>query len=173
MENNRIHISKGITLQHFLPGVAIIIYAIAMFFSLNVFIAIPFLYLGIVILLSVKGVVIDIEKEKLKKYFNFFFFKIKIEESFSDYNRVYLSLLRESQTMNYKSISTTVRTKTFEIYLMNDSNRRIYINEYTDYKHAREILLQLSKALVIPATDIYKEHMDQLWRKRKEGKSIY
>lgn len=54
------------------------------------------------------------------------------------------------------SISTTVRTKSYDIYLSN-KNHKILLLEITDYEKAKKLITEIGQALNIAAIDKYAE----------------
>ena len=54
------------------------------------------------------------------------------------FSRIELIYTNEAQVMNYKSISTNVRTRTYELVLQGGVGDRLLFHEFTDYSKARK-----------------------------------
>lgn len=157
MSDQFIHIKKGVTLDNFFLGIGILIASIAAIIYIHFFLGLPLLYLGLAILLSVKGVIIDVENRKLKSYFDFFIFKTGNWENIATYNKVTLELTNKSQQMNSRGSSTNVKTKTYDIFLTDSTWRKIELKDFTDYAEAKELLNTMATALKITSVDHYAE----------------
>lgn len=138
-----------------------------MAYHLQIVYAIPIGYLGLVLLLSVEGVIIDPKTKKMNRYFSFLLFKSSDWVYIGQYQKLVLRLHREAHEVNMRSITNNIRTKTFEIHLSNEKGDDLYVTEYTDYESAHETVNQLSEALELPIEDQYQVMLDQLAERRR------
>lgn len=107
---------------------------------------------GIFALLSVKGVQIDPTTQQVKSYFNFMFIKIGNWAPLSEYTHIVLGPNSSSQTLG-KFSSTTVRTKSFSVYLLGKNNNRLELREFIEYNLAEHYLYQTANEIGLPTAN--------------------
>lgn len=144
MEEEQIKIPKGVTADYFFIGLVIIF--LTLLFVKNVFLMVPILLFGTLISLSIKGVIIDTNKRKIKNYLSFLIFKIGFWKSISEYKHVVLFLNNNSQTMNSRGSSTTVKIKSYSVQLRSP-DKKIELKEYINYNEAKELLTYVADKL--------------------------
>ncbi len=125
--------------------------------------AIPLL-LGLILIFSGEGNILDFQNKKLILYHSFLSFKYLYRTvDITDFKQVDLVLFSENQT--YRSAnrvpnSTTIRTRVYELRLKNDSENHL-VSETTDYEKAKLMLNEISEGLNIEGINQY-----QAWRER-------
>lgn len=130
-------------------------------------IGLTFMFVGTILLLSIRGVLIDHDQKRIKPYFDIFFAKIGSWEPLENYNSIILKYLNESQTMNSRAGSVTFRTKTFEIFLASDNKPKLLIKELVGYDEAKAFLNEYSIKLGKLKIDGYEQMKDQLQKRRQ------
>lgn len=125
--------------------------------------ALPLL-IGLILLFSGEGNILDCKNKKLILYRNFIFIKYRYKTvEISDFRQVDLVLFSENQNFNMASRvpqTTTVRSRVYELRLKNLSEN-LLIAESTDYEKAKEMLKEIAEGLKIEGIDQYKA-----WRQR-------
>ena len=139
--SNEIKISQGITLQYFIPGVFILIAGIITVVQEAYLPGLILIIPGIIITLSVKGVLVDLKNKRIKRYFDFLFFKGGEWMDINGCEKVYLSQTKQSQAFNFLWRTNTIRTKSYDVYIIDKTGNKIEIKEFTVYTEA-EIFLQ-------------------------------
>lgn len=173
-----IKISRGPTFKGFfstigmvfsLVGLILIINAIVFSSFIGLACGIIFVFPGMIVFLSVRGVLIDAEKKRVKPYFDIFIAKIGSWESLDDYDKIILKYLSQAQTMNSRASTTTYRTKSFDIYLVGATREKdLLLKEIFDYEEAKVFLLSYSEKLNKPGVNQYEQMKEQLAHRRKE-----
>ena len=158
---NSIKITVGVTLNYFFLSLIIIGFAIFVTVSVNFFLAIPLYYFGFLALISIQGFIIDINKKKLMKYYNFYPLKIGRWESIEGYDRMVLVLSHDATVVDidgrYGNKTQTERTRSFDIYLRNRNEEKIPLIEFPEYKFAREFLVKYGQQMNIEMIDLFEE----------------
>lgn len=122
---------------------------------------------GIILLLAIQGVRFDFSKKEAHQYLDLLLIKIPYEKiNLQPFKAVELRLFSENQTMNMTSISTTVRTRVYELYLKSGDSSQILIMESTDYAKALSLMKALSAGLNISAENKYEEWIQRVKNKR-------
>lgn len=67
-----------------------------------------------------------------------------------------------------RAVSTTVRTRSFEIYL--GPSPKFQLREVTDYNDAVKLLNEFAKKFGLPCYNLYKEKQDSAVERRKQRK---
>ncbi|WP_417609131.1 hypothetical protein [Owenweeksia hongkongensis] len=107
------------------------------------------------LLLSIQEIVIDGGNKCLNTFFKFGPLKIKLNQrNLKECDKVILELFTENQTMNMKSISTSVRTRSYDIYAEGETHKTLLV-EITDYQKAKQFGKEVSNILQIPFEDSY------------------
>lgn len=108
-------------------------------------------------LFSIQSLEIDSSKKVAIKKLNLLLSSIPLKKAqLNSFDQVYITLYTDNQTMNMASISTTVRSKSYDIYLSN-KNHKILLLEITDYEKAKKLITEIGQALNIVAIDKYAE----------------
>ena len=122
---------------------------------------------GVIFLLSFKRAAISLNEKKFEEYYNLIFFRLTEKAlSINDYDSAELRLYSDIETFQKIPQSTTVRTKVYEVYLINDSSKDL-IFESTDYKIASRLLDDLSIRFNLETINSYKLWQQEILRKRK------
>jgi hypothetical protein len=152
-------ISHGITFQG-IPStcglILIVIGVITLFTGKLLFIAIPALCIGIILFLSIRGVIIDYGSMLVKAYLDLLFWKTGKWKPLAKYDRIVLKPFNESQTMNMASISDTFTTRMFDICLRGNNSGDFLLKEFTNYQDARSFLETYALKLKIESADCIK-----------------
>ena len=148
--NKSLNITDGATFKLFYVGLICSVISILLILSNDYrIVGIITLPISIFTFLSIRGSLIDFQNKKIKRYWNIVFIKIGSWESLEKFTRVELLLNSQSQQMNYRSVSNTIRVRSFYISLTNRNKERIELKEFTDYDKALELLNSLGKKLGI------------------------
>jgi hypothetical protein len=151
-------ISNGITFKGFasIIGFVLIIAGLLMLFSGNHYIfSLLLLIAGIILSLSIRGVIIDFDQAKIKPYFNLLVYKTGTWKPLGNYDRIVLALFNESQTMNMISITNTYTVKSFDVYLQGVNEKDLLVKEFSEYPRAKSFLDQYSIKLGKEKVDNY------------------
>lgn len=153
-------------------GLVVIVFSITLMINSADTISFIFSILGIIIgavlFLSIKGIKFNLDEKKAYRFSNLILTRVTYDViDLSAFDSVELSLFSEAQTMNMKSITTTVRTKVFEIYMRSGKAKKVLILETTDYKRAKEILAKLTDSLNITSKNRYEQRRHQAMESRK------
>lgn len=108
--------------------------------------------IGIFVLLSVKGVQIDPNTKLVKAYFNFMFIKLGNWIPLSEFTHIVLGPNSSSKTLS-RFGSTTVRTKSYSVYLLGKNNTKLELREFIEYHLAEHYLHQTAKQTGLPAVN--------------------
>ena len=138
---------KVFPLMFIIIGITLFICAILLIatFDSRAIIGILLLFIGLIIVFTRKGMILDFKKRKIKRYFGVFFFKIGIWKTISDYSSItVLHVNEQSYGYSRTGVQFGERLKTYRICLLNENHRnRLTI---TDYK---EESIALSEARII------------------------
>ena len=126
-----------------------------------------FVIVGLVLFMSIRGVLIDFDKMIVKPYFDIIIFKIGEWESVEQYDKIVLRYTNESQTLNSRGNSTNYITKSFDIFLTSNNKNELQIKEFINYMDAKTFLIEYSKRLKLTSLDLY-EQMKQEIEERKQ-----
>ena len=172
MISNQLDYKEGITFSGlpFWVGLSLIIFSTFIFITnettISRVLSISCASIGFLSLLSIRGILFNFETKKALKYVNFLVFKLKyMNMDLQNMQTIELRLFSENQGMNMLSISTTVRTKVYELYLTENSKKRTLVAESTDYSKAIQLMNKLSEGLNIVAENKYEE-----WKLRMRGR---
>lgn len=161
-----IKISKGPTLKLGLLGLLVIIGSGVLTYFFSIFPAIPGFYIGLVTLLSIEGVVIDLENRKLQSYFSFIFFKLGDWKSLDYYDKLILTIYSQQSTYALRATTQTVKTKSFDVCLTNSGGMSLIVAEYGNYYEALEFAEELAEKLNLPFEDQFAEMQDSIAERR-------
>ncbi len=171
-------ISRGPTFKGFGSTIGMVVSLIGLIILINGIIAsaittigisMAFIFPGMIGFLSVRGVLIDAEKKRIKPYFDVFIAKIGSWESLDDYDKIVLKYLSQAQTLNSRVSTTTFRTKSFDIYLVGATRETdLLLKEIMDYEEAKMFLVNYSVKLNKPGVNQYEQMKEQLAQRRKE-----
>ncbi len=156
-------VNIGVKGSFFVMGMTLMGFSIYLALTFSLLVAIPLFYLGFLLMLSIRGFRVDLSKMTIKKYINFFPFKIGRRQSIKQYNRMVLVLSHD--TTNGRtgsgawSQSYSIRTRSFDIYLTNAENEKMDLIAFSEYKPARSFLHSMSKQLNIEKEDLFEESL--------------
>lgn len=157
-----INISDGPSFKLFYIGFLILGLSIYFFFHIWILTLILF-PIGLSIFLSIKGILIDVENNRVKEYFNFLFLKIGTWESLDQFQKIILTRTNQSQVLTTRATISTVNTKTFDIYLCNESfSNEKHLKEFTDYNEAKDFLDKYASFLNLEFYDEVAEIRDAI-----------
>ncbi|MDQ3112311.1 MAG: hypothetical protein M3R17_20695, partial [Bacteroidota bacterium] len=128
-------------------------------------IGIVLMTVGLMLFLSIRGVLIDVEQNRIKPYV-IFFARIGSWQPLTYYNKIVLSYVNESRTMNARAGTVTMSTKGFDIFLKADDKSKLRIKELTDYSEAKAFLTKYAKKLNIMEVNSYEQMKEQLQKRR-------
>lgn len=149
-------ISHKITFQGFIStcGLILTIIGIITLLLVNYFIlSIIVSLIGLVLFLSIRGVMIDYKSMRVKVFLDILIFKIGNWHNLSEFNTMELKLFTESQTMNMVSISNTYTTTIYEVCLQGENSCDLILKEFTDYTIAKTFLQKYSAKLKLNSID--------------------
>ncbi|MEI6577145.1 MAG: hypothetical protein WCO63_13290 [Bacteroidota bacterium] len=130
-------------------GIAGIILIISYFNTYNSFIFTPigilFLLVGLIVFISIKGVLIDIENRKIKKYFDVFLVKFGKWQPLDHFTTVTLNYSSISQAMHSRGNSSDILNRLYTITLTNDKHQELKIKEFVAYEDAVVFLDEFAK----------------------------
>jgi hypothetical protein len=167
-------ISNGITFKGFssITGFVLFIAGVLLFFGgEQYFLSIFFLIVGIVLAISIRGVIIDLGQGRIKPYLNLLVYKAGSWKPLGNYDKIVLSIFNESQTMNMVSISNTFTVKTFDVYLRGRNTKDLLLKEFPEYPPAKSFLETYSAKLGKEKTDNYEIMLEAIEEKRQQGNS--
>lgn len=167
MESNKtLKISKGPTLKLGLLGLLVIIGSGVFTYFYSVIPVIPTFYLGLVALLSIEGVVIDLENRKLQSYFSFLFFKVGNWKSLDQYKKLVLTIYSQSSTYALRAGYQTVKTKSYDVCLVNSIGKLQIVDEFGNYYESLEFAKELAEQLNLPFQDQFAEMQESIAERR-------
>ncbi|MGB0428876.1 MAG: hypothetical protein ACPGLV_00275 [Bacteroidia bacterium] len=165
--SDKIIVSKGPTLKLGLVGLLTIIGSGVLTYAFSILPAIPGFYFGLVMLLSIEGVVIDLKHKKIKPYFNFLLFKLGRWQDLTIYKQIILTIYSQQNTYAVRATQQTVKTKSFDIYLVDNVGNKLLIDEYTDYHEGLEFAEELTQKLKLPFDNQYEQMVENLQDRRR------
>lgn len=165
-EKEDLHISQGVTMKLIFLGVVLLIGAGFVYHFFGVLLSLPIIYLGLVFFLSIKGTVFSQKENAVKIYLSFFLFKISVKHKMSMYNKVLLTPFSESSTYMLRAVSSTIRTKSFDLYLVSIKNQNLLVKEFSDYNDALEAMNTISQYFSLESEDLYTEKMESIQARR-------
>ncbi len=126
---------------------------------------------GIILILSIHVMVINGATKTAIRYFKFGPLRFELEQTnLQHYDKLTLVLFKENQTMNMRSISTTVRTRSYDIYIGSEETG-VVLGEFTDYNKALKFVTQVSSLLGLPYLDKYDAQL-QYAKKRSKFRKV-
>jgi len=158
-------ISRGLTFQGYISAVGSVIFVAGLIITISLIshsfsfavcvLGTLMIITGIVLFLSIRGVLIDIDNRIIKPYIDIVIAKPGSWESLDKYDNIELKYKNESQTMNSRGNSTNYVTKSFDIVLTSNTEKDLIIKEFANYDAARSFLIVLSKELDMESIDTY------------------
>ena len=142
-------IYKGMTFKS-IPsfiGLAITVCGLLLLiFGEQLLLSIGITLIGFIIFLAIEGVIIDYDKKRIKPYLDLLLFKTGFWKDLDNYNKIILDYLNESQSIKIdnKEIS---HSKSFDIYLVSNSGRKIILKEFIYYENAKNFLDKYAEKL--------------------------
>lgn len=129
------------------------------------YIGIGLLIIGILLFLSIRGVWIDVENNKIKSYL-FLFKRIGNWESLKDYYEVLLKYINIDSSIGIFGPSSNVRTISYDVVLISDTKHDFVLKEFVKYEKAKAFMISYAKLLNKP----YNDRFDELKQKYQEYK---
>lgn len=151
MSSNYFKSKLEITFKFYYLGFAGIIFGFVLLYHGIIYFALPLILSGIFLLLSPKGVMVDLTKRHVKEFYYFLFLKIGQWQNLDKYDLLVLGPNNSSKTIHGRYASHTVRNKSFSVYLLAEDKTKIELAEFTDYKKAKHYLIETSEILKVKA----------------------
>lgn len=137
--------------------------------ALSDVVSIVFVGIGILLLLSIKGVEFSFQDKKASRYLSFILFKLKYDTyDLKNLEAIELNLYTDTTRMNMTSITTTVRTRVYELHLKLNEDVRILIADSTDYSKAVQLMNTLSDGLGVTAENKFEERLASAKNRREK-----
>lgn len=151
----------GVTSSHISIGIIIVGVAIYTSIYKSIILSVPLFYLGILLMLTIRGFTINVQDKLIKRYVYFFPFKLGYWKSIKQYDKIVLALTHDS-TEGRSGIGAwsqryAVRTRHFEVYLSNEKDEKFELIDYPEYKSARTFLKETGKLLNLEMNDLFEE----------------
>jgi hypothetical protein len=121
-------------------------------------------------MLNIQGATIDMKRNRAFSFQHFLIFKYKqILVPYDKFEKIVLVPFRDNETMRMYSIESTVKTRTFDIYLITPENEKILIKEFTEYKKGAVFLENYSQLFNLAKEDRLDEFKRKSKRNRRKG----
>jgi hypothetical protein len=107
-----------------------------------------------------KGLIIDKDKKRYKKYISFLFFKVGEWESLSAFTFVAITTVMGSQTLNNPQTfvaSSTLKVRMYGVYLCIDTKRKVQVMKTKNQQEAVKLAKGVSDYLKIEFVNYIKE----------------
>ena len=166
-KKKEIDIAPAVTMKLILLGFILILIGAGLVYFINFLAALPILYLGLVFFLSIEGASFNVEKNQVKKYKHFFFFKIGTNHDLSLYNTVLLTPYSSSTQFQSRASSTAIKTKSFDLYLAN-KNKKLLLKEFDNYEDAFDAMQNISETFGFKIEDLFEEMRVGLMERRQQ-----
>jgi len=159
-------IKLGYTFEYFIPGVLLII--IGGVSALGSIVAAIFLLIpGISLLLLQTGIEIDLDKKRVRKYYELFSLRFGSWIMTKKFSILELSPTNESQTMQHRAGQTTVETKTFDVIFVSKSGFSRELNEFKNYNTAYQVFKLIADTFVLESRNGVEEIRKAIVLRRK------
>lgn len=167
--NRNQQLNLGYTFDYFIPAVLLIIIG-GVCFLVHFALAAALLIIGLFLLLLQKGIEIDENSKRVRRYYSLFSLRFGKWTGMKNIITVVLSMTNESQTLQHRSGETTMETKTFDIYLISDTGFSTELNDFKNYNDAVKTMKMIADTFAIGAEDKVAEtrHAALLRRKEKD-----
>lgn len=118
-------------------------------FNSNAIVGLVLLAIGVIIVFTRKGAIIDFRERKIKYYIGLFFIRIGNWKTIESYSFIsILHLNQQSSGYSRTGIKFTEKTKVYRIYLLNNSHReKLKINDFKDLEIATLEANKIAKKL--------------------------
>lgn len=166
-------VDEGYSLQ-FLVHAFCVFVAGGLLFFLNYYVPVPFFLAGIGLLLVRSGVEVDNNERKIRKFYSLFHWRNGKWILLAPFDTAQLVFTNEKEEFgdNYDPNyihspehylpSTTVRTITFDIFLLGKNVTKMHICEFTEYSHAQKLLSHLKENYNLAILDGYMENREKM-----------
>jgi hypothetical protein len=124
------------------------------------------LFVGILLFLSIRGVLIDKENNSIKSYL-FLGVKIGKWESLDDYYEVKLIYINMTQSLGLRGAATNIHTESFDIVLVSEIKKNFFLKDFINYEKAMLFMKTYAELLNKPCIDGFEE-MKQSILERKQ-----
>lgn len=121
--------------------------------TLSLLIGLCIVLIGIFAVLSVKGVHMDPNTKQVKPYFNFMFIKLGNWIPLSEFKHIVLGPNSSSKTLYTRFSSTTLKTRSYSVYLLTKNNARLDLREFIEYHLAEHYLYEIANQIGLPAVN--------------------
>jgi hypothetical protein len=123
---------------------------------------------GFIFFISLRGVLIDVEKRQIKPYSDILVARIGQWQSLDRFDRITLDYTSESQTMNSRGNSSHMLTRLFRLSLRTGNEGELMIKEFIEYPDAVRFLEEYSIKLNLDKQNYYETLMERI-EEREEG----
>ena len=119
-------------------------------------------FLGFMMILSIKGTLIDLENKRVKSYIHCLFFKLGTWKSINEIERIVLEYVNQAKTLGSRGAQTTLQTEILVVLFRYSSGKKIAIKEFLNYEKAKEFLDTYSELLQIEKRDRYEYMLSEI-----------
>ena len=173
-------ISKGLSFKGLISTIGLVLFIIGLAITIPEIISnrsfivcafgIMVTIIGFLLFISIRGVLIDHDKQRIKPYIDLILFKIGTWEPLAHYEKIILKYLSESQTMNSRGNSTNFAIQSFDIILTSNNKKEIIIKEFLNYEDAKSFLIEYSQRLDKEYLDMYERMKERIQERKQYGR---
>jgi hypothetical protein len=158
------------TLDGFFLGLTLVAFGVIMIFNdVPMFWAfLPFFLLGLPLMLSMKGLLVDAGQKRIKNYSSVLFMKVGSWQSYEEYTQLILAIANTKikGIQSWRSHPGSSGVVVYEVYLKKSNSEKIIVDEFTNYKEARKLLASLKKVTSLEVIDRVSEAQHQSLKRR-------
>lgn len=155
------------TFQFFYIGLVMSAIGVILMVKAWVILGFPLLLIGVFTFLTITGVQIDLAKREYRFYYNLLFMKFGHWKSLDGYTHVILSPVCSRMVLNVRSVSTSISTRSFTIYLIGLENEPLELMEFTDLKEAEAYLEMIAAEIGLEAINKHEIMSDLAFKRRR------
>lgn len=169
----RIYYYPGFKSTYALPGFAILILAICLFFvPVIAFLGFPLLIVGAIFILSMQGIAVDYKKKQLDRYTDLIFYKIHEYTDLNGYDTVsivfeksmpkrgILNYMPGIGSRSYYGRGSASSVVSFEMYLYGFTREKLFLSEYGSHAEARVVANKLKKEMNFKIEDTVEQGIE-------------
>ena len=126
-------------------------------------------FFGLMLLISIKGILIDLENKRVKPYIHCLFFKLGKWKLTDDVERMVLEYTKEGGRIKYGNMPGlgSIHAEYFSISLRYFSGEKIFIKEFSKYEKAKEFLDTYSELMQVDKVDRYEFMLNEITKLRE------
>ena len=122
---------------------------------------------GLILLISITGILIDLENKRVKPYVHCLFFKLGKWKSTNDVERMVLEYTKEGGGARFRlTVRGSLHIEYFSISLVYSSGKKVFLKEFSNYEKAKEFLDTYSELLQIEKRDRYEYMLNEIAKMR-------